>query len=762
MTEFVESVKYEADISDLKQKLAQVERSTRDAEETTRSSTSNAGTFWSNFGDRVSGAASRVVGAAVDLAKYGAIGLGGLAVAAGTMGLKTAASMETAQIGFETMLGSAKAANSFLGDLQKFAAKTPFEFPELQSAASSLISVGVETSKVIPIMTTLGNVTSGMGTGAEGVKRATIALQQMSAAGRITGEDLNQLRDAGIPVFDLLAAATGKSKEEVAALAQAGKLGKDEMNQLFSALETGRGLERFSGLMEKQSQSLSGMFSTLKDTVNMGLAAAVQPLVPLLSDAIPSAAGLAGTAMDMLKVGLERTIQVGRTLWSQFQDGELTVHGFTENIDYLLGGTGKVAPVLTEIIGVARDLWTVFRDGIVPVFAEVYGSLPSFLTPLGLLRDALGFVADHATTLQPAIAALMAAFGAYRVVQMFTTVMGALNVVMAMNPIGLVVIALAALVAGLVYAWNHSETFRNAVLGAWEAVKGGVAVVGDAIGGIVSWFAALPDRIIDFVKSIPGRVLEFFNTLPGMVGTAIGELVAGFIYMARGLIDFWVELPGRIWDALTSLPGLVWDAFRASLTAARDGLTVAWPLIWEFLKGLPGRIVGAFNGVGDWLWSAGKNLVIGMWNGLVSMQAWIKDKVLDFFKGLLGPIAKALGLGSPSRITAQYGKWLVEGMANGILGNLRMLAGASDAMGAAAFAGLGGGVTGPSLASTANLVGAGGVGLGSSVTIAPIVTVEGSLIHERELGNTVQDALARAMTSTPDPNLVSALRRTTA
>ena len=81
-----------------------------------------------------------------------------------------------------------------------------------------------------------------MGTGSEGVKRATIALQQMSAAGRITGEDLNQLRDAGIPVYDLLSSATGKSKEEVVKLAQAGKLGKKELGAMMEALESGKGL----------------------------------------------------------------------------------------------------------------------------------------------------------------------------------------------------------------------------------------------------------------------------------------------------------------------------------------------------------------------------------------------------------------------------------------------------------------------------------------------------------------------------------------
>ena len=205
-----------------------------------------------------------------------AAGAGMVVGAAAFIGVKTAVEMENAEIAFTTMLGSGEAAMEFLDDLKKFAAATPFEFPELQTAASSLISVGISAEDVIPIMRTLGDTTAGMGTGSEGIKRATVALQQMNAAQRITGEDLNQLRDAGIPVYDLLAAATGKSKQAVVELAQAGKLGKTELDQLMNALKTGEGLERFTGLMEKQSQSLGGMFSTLKDQVQMALGEAFQ------------------------------------------------------------------------------------------------------------------------------------------------------------------------------------------------------------------------------------------------------------------------------------------------------------------------------------------------------------------------------------------------------------------------------------------------------------------------------------------------------
>lgn len=252
----------------------------------TNHTAASAGKLGSALGGFAGIAAKTGVGAALALAAGGA--------AAAGYGLKVASANEQASISFTTMLGSAKKARSFLGELQKFAAATPFEFPELQTAASSLISAGINASKVIPIMRTLGDVTSGMGTGSEGVQRATVALQQMSAAGKISAEDLNQLRDAGIPVYDLLAKATGKSKAEVVKLAQAGKLGKKELGEMMDALEKGKGLERFSGLMDKQSQSLAGMWSTLKDTVGQGLAQSIAPAFPLIKSGLGTVSNALG------------------------------------------------------------------------------------------------------------------------------------------------------------------------------------------------------------------------------------------------------------------------------------------------------------------------------------------------------------------------------------------------------------------------------------------------------------------------------------
>lgn len=406
-----------------------------------------------------------------------ALGVGAAAVGAAKFGLDVAAQNETASISFETMLGSAEKAKTFLGDLQQFAAKTPFEFSELQTAAGSLTSIGVDANKVIPIMTTLGNVTSGMGTGSEGVKRATVAIQQMNAAGKITAEDLNQLRDAGIPVYDLLAAAMGKSKEEVAELASNGKLGKDALDAMMKALETGSGLERFSGLMDKQSASLSGMVSTIKDELGQGLASAIEPHLP----AIKAALGEISTGLG---------------------DFFANVKGFKEwvsaNIEWL-------APLTAGIVamGLAWGGYMLITQGI-----------PAALTAVKLAMLAVNatMAANPIGIVVALIAGLVAAFiVAYNTSEDFRNIVdGALRWVQE--------------TAGAVGAWFAGpfvDFFRNAA--AW---------VGAQFDGIGQWFG----RVGDDLMAAGRRVGDFFTIdVPAAFGRA-AELVGGAFSGVKDLL----------------------------------------------------------------------------------------------------------------------------------------------------------------------------------------------------------------------------------
>ena len=453
-------------------------------------------------GQRLGSSLSSGFGAAVgSLAKTGAVALAAVGVMGAKAGIETAAGMEQARISFTTMLGSGQKAESFLKQLADFAAKTPFEFPELQTAAKSLVSAGFGADKVIPIMRTLGDVTSGMGTGSEGVKRATIALQQMSAAGKITGEDLNQLRDAGVPVFDLLAAATGKSKEAIADLAAKGKLGKKEMEQLFDALGSGKGLERFNGLMEKQSQSLSGLWSTFTDTLNVGLGQAIEPLIPMLKDGLGGAIKFLSEWLPKVGTGIQSAVTWFQSLGSS-----------------TAGASSSFSGIVTAVRG--------FIDVALPIVQQFTDGMRQRLEPMmPMIQSIFGTIGEIVSAAMTFV---------QTVIQQVTTVIsyvwnnwgqGIMNV------LGVVFGALAGIVQGALNVVKGIIQTVTAIIkgdwsGAWEGIKGIVSGAWQAITSAVSGAAA---TLFEIVKGIPPKIVEALSGLRDELWSVGEQMIQGLI-----------------------------------------------------------------------------------------------------------------------------------------------------------------------------------------------------------------------------------------
>ena len=641
--------------------------------------------FSSRFGGALSSLGVVAAKAAAGLAAGGAVAAG--------FGLKIAASNEQALISFETMLGSAEKAGSFLKELQAFAAKTPFEFPELQTAATSLISAGFEANKVIPIMTTLGNVTSGMGTGSEGVKRATVALQQMSAAGRITGEDLNQLRDAGIPVFDLLAGATGKSKEEISALAQAGKLGKTEMDQLFKALETGgAGLERFDGLMEKQSKSLTGMVSTLKDTVGQGLATMMQPAVEGIKNALPQ---MTAAIDSMIK-------SAGPALTGLFGGLVNTVSAILPAIAPILGQVAALFAHAFAIVGpVLKDL--------TPVIAEVAATLGTALHGLGPLADAFGELVAAVSPLLPPLAELAGTVltalvrGATPMVEAFTEMATSMvGTADSAGPLVKIVNALAGVINALptpvlTAMLTAFLAWKTAIQPATQLVKS-VRDVGGAVGYAAARFPTLTSAFSTMGKGMSGAVsgLGSVAAALGRATAAGARAAAAFVASAaRSVAAFALTAASAVASAAAVVAAwLVAAAPFIALGLVIAGVVAAVVIHWDTIKAATAAawdaIVGVVRAVGAAvvaLISGYINLIKGYWNfwatlastvigAMGAVAGAVRDgvgAVVGFVAELPGKITRAIG--DLGRTLLNAGKALMRGLLNGIKEGFKSVAG---------------------------------------------------------------------------------------
>jgi tape measure domain-containing protein len=189
--------------------------------------------------------------------------IGAALAAAGIKSIKMAGDLEQTKIAFTTMLGSAQAADAFIKQLYDFAARTPFEIEGLTTAARQLLAFGFQAEQIIPMMESIGNAVSGLGGGAFEIERVTRALGQMQAKGKVSAEEMMQLAELGIPVWEILADKIGVSIPEAMDKASKGGISAAEgINALLEGMN-----ERFPDMMQKQSESLLGIWSNFEDNV---------------------------------------------------------------------------------------------------------------------------------------------------------------------------------------------------------------------------------------------------------------------------------------------------------------------------------------------------------------------------------------------------------------------------------------------------------------------------------------------------------------
>lgn len=231
-------VKIGADTSELRKQLNATKRQIRTA-------------FGSDF-LKVSNTAAVAIG-----------GIGAALAAAGVKAIEAAGKLQNVQTAFTNMLGSAQKAAAFTKDLQAFAAATPFEFNQVTSAAQKFLAFGFTAEQVIPTLTAVGDAAAGVGLGAEGINRVTLALGQIAAKSKVQSDEMLQLTEAGIPAWQMLADKIGVSVPEAMDMVTKGMV---DAQTGISALVTGMS-QKFGGMMEQQSKTIQGTWSTMMDGI---------------------------------------------------------------------------------------------------------------------------------------------------------------------------------------------------------------------------------------------------------------------------------------------------------------------------------------------------------------------------------------------------------------------------------------------------------------------------------------------------------------
>ncbi len=221
------------------------------------------------------------MGAGIGLSMRGiALGAGAAALAIGALtvkhGIGLAADLETTTIAFETMLGSAGAAKKMMADLTQFAAATPFELPQIQQATKVLLSFGITQDKILPTLRTLGDVSAGTG---KDFGDLAVIFGQVKAKGKLMGGELLQFSEAGVPMVAQLAKQFGVAESRIAKMSEQGKISFAAVEKALASMSAEGGI--FFDLMKRQSTTVTGLWSTWKDSANKNLRDIFTALTPL-------------------------------------------------------------------------------------------------------------------------------------------------------------------------------------------------------------------------------------------------------------------------------------------------------------------------------------------------------------------------------------------------------------------------------------------------------------------------------------------------
>lgn len=174
--------------------------------------------------------------------------------------IATGAEFETLRVRLENLLGGTEKAQAAFNMIKALASTTPFEVTALTETFIKLTAMGLQPTEAQ--MRSLSDVAANLGGGTEVLAGVTTALGQAWAKGKLQGEEIMQLAERGVPVWDALAKATGRSVPELQRMSEAGTLGRDVITKLID--ELGR---MNAGASDKLMNTYAGAVSNAKDAL---------------------------------------------------------------------------------------------------------------------------------------------------------------------------------------------------------------------------------------------------------------------------------------------------------------------------------------------------------------------------------------------------------------------------------------------------------------------------------------------------------------
>lgn len=443
-----------------------------------------------------------------------------------TAGVKYNMSMETYLTNLTVLLqGNQKEAEKLLDNLKEMAKTTPFETSSLVKATQTMMSFGISAKDSQKYLKQLGDISMG---DANKLDSLTLAFSQVSSAGKLTGQDLLQMINAGFNPLNIISQKTGKSMSTLKDEMSKGAISAQDVAQAFEWATEKGGL--FYQGMDKGAQTTEGKISTLKDAFSELVGGLTEAFLPTVTKTVEKLTGL----IDKFN-GLDPAVK------------------------------GNIAKILLIVASLGPALL---------IFSKVSSTIGTLIKAFTTVKGAIALMSGPVK-------------GATTAMKVLSTIFSFIT-----SPIGIVVSAITLLGGTLIYLWTTNEGFRNAVINIWNTIKETFLNVVNSIVifftetipnawnefiiGLQNLGTTIWNTLVDawnsivlfFTEGIPNfikTVIQWFQELPYKIGYFIGQILGNIIKFGQnawnwvtvelpkiiqGIIDWFKQLPGRIWEWL--------------------------------------------------------------------------------------------------------------------------------------------------------------------------------------------------------------------
>ena len=525
--------------------------------------------------------------------------------------------------------------------MQKLAKDTNANTEDTLKLSTTFIGLGDTAKKAVGKTEALVKANQAFGGTGETLKGVVQAYSQMSASGKVTAENINQLTDNNTALGSALKSTV---MEMNPALKQYGSFAEASEKGAISVEMLDKAMQKLGKAGGGGVTTISDAWDSFNETLSQALLPTLDALTPVISALIDKMSGWgesAGKAIDSI-------VKYVKELWGALEkNGALS--SFSEIWDGLKSTFGSVLSIIGQLIEsfAGIDSKTGESAGSVENVSKTIASLAKGLADV--IKKIANFAKKFSEskgvidTLKSSLVALTAGFVAFKIgsgivtaigifqklqttIKAATGVMKAFNLVAAVNPYVLIAGAIAAVVAGLVYFFTQTETGKKAWASFIDFLKSAWGGIVSFFSGIGQWFADIWNGVVDGAKGIWQGLVDWFSGVVQGIQNIWNGITTFFTTLwttvVTGIQTAWAGVTGfftGLWNGIVNVVTIAFTTIASLVTGAYNWFVTTFKPLIDFYKSIFGLIGSVINSAFQLILviiRGAYQLVIGTWQGL--------------------------------------------------------------------------------------------------------------------------------------------------